>query len=67
MKFLYLLCAVLFLGLLQAPGVTEAIKSYAECERRRGTACYSVVCPRGTKTVGKCNWYQKCCQSVIGK
>nr|AGI97143.1 crotamine-Uro-1 [Uromastyx aegyptia] len=67
MKFLYLLCAVLFLGLLQGPGVTQAVDSYEECSRTRASACYSFLCPRGTVTIGKCSWTQKCCQSVLGK
>uniref|UniRef100_A0A803TES3 Beta-defensin-like domain-containing protein n=1 Tax=Anolis carolinensis TaxID=28377 RepID=A0A803TES3_ANOCA len=62
MKILYLLFAVLLLGLLQGPGIAEAkIKDHQQCRYAHGN-CYSFFCPRGTVTIGKCSFTQKCCE-----
>ncbi|XP_003227810.2 uncharacterized protein LOC100555565 [Anolis carolinensis] len=67
MKILYVLFAVLLLGLLQGPEVAEAkIKTRGECEVALG-GCFTFFCPRGSSEIGKCSFAKKCCVGFIGK
>ncbi|XP_078238211.1 uncharacterized protein LOC144584879 [Pogona vitticeps] len=65
MKFLYLLCALLFLGLLQAPGSTQRPHSDLECQRHEGL-CLHGHCPSPWHVIGTCNIAEHWCCRRMG-
>ncbi|XP_026509154.1 beta-defensin 1-like isoform X1 [Terrapene carolina triunguis] len=61
MKFLYLLSAIVFLVLMDAPGFSHALVTRKGC-RRRGGECHFWRCPTNARYLDKC-FFGHCCQS----
>ncbi|CAM4529768.1 unnamed protein product [Caretta caretta] len=60
MKFLYLLSAIVFLVLMDAPGFSHGLLTHHAC-RNRGGQCHFWKCPYYTRYLGKCV-FGHCCR-----
>ncbi|CAM5131027.1 unnamed protein product, partial [Natator depressus] len=61
MKILYLLFAVFFLVLQDAPEFSQAENPSLQC-RLHGGDCYLKRCPSDFEAIGICDNYQVCCK-----
>ncbi|CAM4529839.1 unnamed protein product, partial [Eretmochelys imbricata] len=63
MKILYLLFAVFFLVLQDAPEFSEAQDPFKLCRSRRGFCSYK-RCPFNSKLISRCAGRFLCCRSI---